>query len=183
MFLKNPLERFKADPPRREAYRRIVVQARQPAFYASLGVPDTVNGRFDMICLHAFLLFERMRREEDEEAARFAQEVFDEMFMDMDANLREMGVSDLAVGGKVRRLAEVFYGRTQAYMEALRADDETALRDAFRRNVFESAPRPGAVEALHEYFLAAREELKDQSAEELRAGRVRFPPPPEPAES
>ena len=68
--------------------------ARAPALYAVLGVPDTLDGRFDMVGLHAFLLIDRLRRDPPP-GPELAQAVFDAMFSDMDVTLREMGVGDL----------------------------------------------------------------------------------------
>ena len=179
MILKKILDHLKKDPPQREAYRRIVVQARQPAFYASLGVPDTTGGRFDMIVLHAFLLLERLRGEKDDKTAQFAQDLLDELFMDMDDNLREMGVSDVAVGKKVRKMAENFFGRVNAYREALDGGDEEKLKDAFNRNIFDEKAAPDALEALADYARETLVHLITQDAAALRKGLVSFPPPPE----
>ncbi len=179
MILGKFLRRLNRDVPPRETYRQIVMQARQPQFYASLGVPDTVNGRFDMITLHAFLLFDRLRGEKDEKTAEFAQEVFDEMFTDMDHNLREMGVSDVAVGKRVRKMAEVFYGRLAAYRKCLDAGDDACLKDAFRRNIFEGKADDGVLETFHAYCMEARRLLAELKTSDLRKGRLAFPPPPE----
>jgi cytochrome b pre-mRNA-processing protein 3 len=178
MILRRLLARFDPEPPQRRLYRRIVEQSRQPAFYARLGVPDTVNGRFDMITLHAFLVMNRLRHEGSAEAAEFSQALFDEMFLDMDHNLREMGVADTSVGKHVRRMSEVFFGRVAAYREALDAGDEEALKDAFRRNIFEGKARPAALSALLAYVTAAERKLRDMPFSALRRGEVTFPPPP-----
>ncbi len=178
-MLRKLLARLGRDTPPRRTYRQIVVQARQPAFYAALGVPDTVGGRFDMIVLHAFILFERLRRPQEEKTADFAQEVFDEMFLDMDHNLREMGVSDVAVGRKVRRMSEVFYGRVSAYRKALDDGDHAAFEDALRRNIFAGEAPAGAPEALRRYVLEALELLRGISEARLRKGEIAFPAPPQ----
>jgi cytochrome b pre-mRNA-processing protein 3 len=179
MPLKKILGRLGRERPARLLYRRIVEQARQPSFYALLGVPDTVNGRFDMITLHAFLLFERLGREKDEKNAALAQEVFDEMFLDMDHNLREMGVSDVSVGKKVRRMAEIFYGRLSAYREALKSAGDDALRDALRRNIYGGVEAPeGALAELAAYVRTADAMLRRMADRQLRKGEVSFPPAP-----
>ena len=100
-------------------------------FYADWGVPDTLDGRFDMISLHAFLVLDRLKGTEQ----AFRQGLVDEFFADMDRSLREMGVGDLSVGKKVRKMAEVFYGRVAAYDQAL-AGPDGALEAAIARNVF-----------------------------------------------
>src|SRR5437879_5129919 len=116
------------------AYRRVVDQARQPAFFAAYGVPDTVDGRFEMICLHAFLYLHRLKGERPH-AAPLGQRFFDTMFADFDRSLREMGTGDLSVGRHVKRMAQAFYGRIAAYEEGL-AGDDSALRPALERNLF-----------------------------------------------
>ncbi len=178
MILKRLLARFDPEPPQRRLYRRIVEQSRQPAFYADLGVPDTVNGRFDMITLHAFLVMNRLRRERTQAAAEFSQALFDEMFLDMDHNLREMGVPDTGIARRIRRMSEAFYGRVAAYRQALDENDEAALKDAFRRNIFEGEADPVALEALATYVHATEDRLAAQPYRELAEGRVDFPPPP-----
>ena len=106
-----------------DVYARIVDQSRLPVFYDRWGVPDTVDGRFDLIVLHAFVVFHRLADAGDA-ADRFAQRLFDHMFGDMDRNLREMGVGDLSVGkegeipGKGLSMAAIV-----AYRDAVAADE------------------------------------------------------------
>src|SRR5262249_18838863 len=103
-------------------YGAIVAQARNPAFYLEYGVPDTPEGRFDMIVLHLALVCRRLGRAQgpDQAPARsVSQAVFDMFCRDMDHNLREMGVSDIGVPKKMRKLGEAFYGRLDAYDRAL----------------------------------------------------------------
>src|SRR5438105_12562141 len=103
-------------------YGAIVAQARHPAFYVHYGVPDTMEGRFDMIVLHAALFFRRLRGESNADRA-LGQSVFDLFCRDMDHSLREIGVGDLAVPKHMLRLAEAFYGRAAAYDLAIASDD------------------------------------------------------------
>jgi cytochrome b pre-mRNA-processing protein 3 len=164
-------------PPER-LYGEIVAQARQPWLYTTACVPDTVDGRFDMIVLHAFLVFDRLRQEDDE-ARAFSQAVFDEMFKDMDRSLREMGASDVGVGPKVRRMAEVFYGRTRVYSEALQQtgeDRRQALVTALARNVFAGGDEAGAG-PLADYVLAVHRALGERPLESLLSGEAGFVEP------
>ena len=158
------------------AYRRVVEQARQPSFFTRFGVPDTVDGRFELICLHAFLYLHRLKSEQPQSAA-VPQAFFDAMFIDMDRGLREMGTGDLSVGRHVKRMAQSFYGRIRAYQDGLERSDG-ALGAALARNVFgtvgESAP---TIEPLVDYVRRAARLLAQQSAAELLAGDPRFPPP------
>jgi len=126
----------------RRLYAEVVAQSRHPDFYLRWGVPDTVDGRFDMVVLHAFLVMRRLGLADGKgsaEARALSQSLFDLMFADMDQNLREMGVSDLAVGNKIRKMVEAFYGRVAAYDAALgTVDDELAA--ALTRNIYREAP-------------------------------------------
>lgn len=113
-------------------YGATVAAARNPAFYAEWGVPDTLDGRFEMIALHVFLAIRRLKQAG--ENAAFAQALFDTMFADLDRNLREMGVGDLSVGRQVKTMAKAFYGRVVAYERGLAGSD--SLDEAIRRNLY-----------------------------------------------
>ncbi|MBK1662357.1 ubiquinol-cytochrome C chaperone family protein, partial [Paracraurococcus ruber] len=126
-----------------ELYGAAVAAARDPWFYGALGVPDRLDGRFDLIGLHVALLIQRIRTDPDPRGAPLAQAVFDAMFADMDINLREMGVSDLTVGKRVRNMWEAFHGRAQAYEAAIAAADRDAMAAALQRNVWRTEDPPG----------------------------------------
>jgi cytochrome b pre-mRNA-processing protein 3 len=112
----------------------IVTQAREPLFYRDLGVPDTVNGRFDLIVLHLWTVLRRLR--EDAGTGELAQALFDRFCADMDDNLREMAIGDLAVPKKMQAFGEAFYGRIAAYDMAL-TDSPEALAQAIGRNILD----------------------------------------------
>ena len=116
-----------------ELYTAAVRSARAPFFYAELKVPDTLDGRFDMVGLHAYLLIRRLSAEPA--GQKVSQALFDAMFNDMDVNLREMGVGDLSVGKKVKVMWEAFHGRANAYAEALKSGP-AALAAALERNLW-----------------------------------------------
>lgn len=174
MRLTRFLRRRDADAATLALYGEIVAQSRQPAFYAGLGVPDTTEGRFDMIVLHMILLLRRVRRAE--EAGPFAQDLFDTMFRQMDRNLREMGVGDLSVPKRVRKMAEAFYGRASVYDPALDAGDEEALALALRRNVFVGQDVGEGATPLARYALAVEAALSGAATEDLLAGNIPWPP-------
>jgi len=117
-------------------YAKAVAQARLPVFYAEREVPDTVDGRFDLLVLHVFLLLHRLGAEGRETKA-LNQGLFDLMFADMDRSLREMGVSDMSVGKRVKEMARAFYGRVDAYEPVL--DDQAKLEEALARNLYRGA--------------------------------------------
>jgi cytochrome b pre-mRNA-processing protein 3 len=159
-----------------ELYGAVVAAARDPFLYTGLGVPDTLDGRFDMVCLHSFLLIQRLKREPAPGPA-LAQAVFDAMFSDMDVNLREMGVGDLSVGRKVRVMWEAFHGRSAAYAAAMNANDLVALDAALARNVWRGdPPSDGSVEALRRTALAQLEHLSAQGLTDLARGAIHFLP-------
>jgi cytochrome b pre-mRNA-processing protein 3 len=156
-------------------YGAAVAAARDPVFFEALGVPDTLDGRFDLVSLHAGLLVCRISRDPDPRAKDLAQAVFDAMFADMDVNLREMGVSDLAVGKRVKRMWEAFHGRAQAYEAALQAADRPALEEALARNVWRGDPPAGATARLAAQCEAVAATLAGQPFAALLAGDARFP--------
>jgi cytochrome b pre-mRNA-processing protein 3 len=168
---------FRRDPRRAAidaAYRRIVERSRQPSFYTGWGVPDTLDGRFELLELHAFLVLHRLRGE-GEAAAAFAQALFDTLFADMDRGLREMGAGDLGVGRHVKDMAKAFYGRITAYEKGL--VDEAALAAGLRRNLFGTV-EPGAPQlALAAGYLKRQAAaLQAQPLARLLAGEVDFAP-------
>jgi cytochrome b pre-mRNA-processing protein 3 len=153
-------------------YEGIVAAARHPRFYAEMGVPDSLDGRFDMICLHLYLVLARLKGGGQEEAR---QSLTDAFFRDMDRSLREMGVGDLSVAKKVRKMAEVFYGRVAAY-EAAREQGGDAMTAALRRNVF-GGDAAGADNAarIAAWVEQASTALASQNAVDLASGRAMFP--------
>jgi cytochrome b pre-mRNA-processing protein 3 len=155
-------------------YGTIVAQARAPALYASIGVPDDVGGRFEMVVLHVILLTRRL--EQGGEAARAAgQAVFDHFCRDMDNSLREMGIGDLSVPKHMRRVGEAYFGRRSAYGPALSAGDVRSLAEAISRTVFDRASVNWSAELLAAYALAAAECLAEQDEAEIVAGSPGFP--------
>lgn len=174
-----------------QLYGEAVAVARLPTWYGDFGAPDTLHGRFDLVSLFVALLIRRLRRDGDPRGVALAQAVFDAMFSDMDVNLREMGVSDLAVGKRVRHLWEAFHGRARAYEAALDAGNGEALALAIARNLWVGEP-PGRMpdgtpgdpaRALAAHALAEAGALAAQEFSALLAGRVRFAPPPEIADA
>ncbi|MDE1147900.1 MAG: ubiquinol-cytochrome C chaperone family protein [Azospirillaceae bacterium] len=167
-------------------YAGIVDQSRQPAFYAAAagegrGVPDTVEGRFEVIALHAWLVMRRLAGE-GRALADLNQALFDHMFTDLDFSLRELGASEMVVGKKVKDLGKHFYGRADAYesgLKAAAAGDEQALREALDRNLFGSTlPDGPEVTATAVYVRAAAMRLAAQPLPSLLADGPSFPVSP-----
>lgn len=156
-----------------QLYQETVNQARKPHFYEMWGVPDTPLGRFDSIVLHCFLVLNRLNDEARTEV--FAQKYSGAIFSDMDRSLREMGVGDLSVGKKVRKLAEGFYGRSAAYGKALEGTEE-GLGETLMRNLYGDSVKPSAavLEALSAYMRESVSVLAAQSLDEIMTGRLHF---------
>ncbi len=153
-------------------YDTIVNQARHPRFYLQYGVPDTVDGRFDMILLHAFIVLHRLKKNRGQ-TAKLAQELFDLMFADMDQNLRELGVGDLSVGPKIRKMTSAFNGRIVAYENSL--NDSLALAEAIDRNVFRHVDSvPENLKEFVRYIQNQISFLDAQPIEKLLAGELKF---------
>jgi cytochrome b pre-mRNA-processing protein 3 len=182
LFRRKPLER-----PGFLLYSAAVAAARDPWFFGeAIGVPDTLDGRFDLVGLHAAVLIRRLRRDPDPRGAEAAQAVFDAMFSDMDVNLREMGVGDLSVGKRVKRMWEAFHGRARAYEAALEAGDRAALESALARNVWragQDGPAPAGAPSLAAQVERTAAALSGQPLAALLRGEVHFPPAPSGAAS
>jgi cytochrome b pre-mRNA-processing protein 3 len=173
------LRRFRPDPNERtirDLYGAIVAQARATAFYADYGVPDTVDGRFDLIVLHLVLVLARL--EGDAGAGRdIGQKLFDMFCSDLDDNLREMGVGDFAVPKRMRRFGEAFYGRRAVYLAAFAASDRRELEKALERNIFPGIDAQSGAARLALYAVAALRQLKTQDTGAVLRGAVVFPDP------
>ena len=175
MILKRLFGPNEWEAPARMLYDTVVMQARRPDFYRDLGVPDTVDGRFELVALHGYLLLRRLRPLDD--GAGLAQGLFDVIFADMDASLREMGAGDLGVGRRVKTMAKGFYGRMAAYDAGLAG--EAPLADALRRNLYGTVePTEAALTAMAQYLRDAAQSLEKQPELALLAGQATFPDPP-----
>lgn len=117
-------------------------QARRPAFYERLGVPDSLDGRFDLMSLHGLLVF-RALQGKGREGAELAQTTTDLMFEAFDDALRSLGVGDSGIPRRVKTMGKAYLGRAAAYAAALDAGDEAGLRDALARNLYRGAPPEG----------------------------------------
>ena len=153
-----------------DLYFRIVAVARQPVFYQEFAVPDTVNGRFDMIILLTALIVRRLRRDAQAVGAQeLAFGLFDVLFADMDRSLRELGVGDIRIGKKVKAMAKAYYGRSKAYDDAL--DGKEPLAAALARNLY-GDPQAGRApaQAMAPYIQQAMTVLDQNPLKDLMAG-------------
>jgi cytochrome b pre-mRNA-processing protein 3 len=158
-------------------YGMIVTQAREPLFYRNLGVPDTVNGRFDLLVLHLWMVLRRLKSIEG--GTETCQALFDRFCDDMDANLREMGVGDLTVPKRMQAFGEAFYGRSAAYDLALAGGAEQ-LALALDKNILNGAHLENARRlALYAEAVIAELAALDEAA--LQGASWKFPAPAEAA--
>ncbi len=154
-------------------YTASVQAARDPVYFERLDVPDTLDGRFDLVGLFAALTIRRLRQLPAPGVA-LAQAVFDAMFADMDFTLREIGVGEMSVGKKIRVMWEAFHGRALAYETPLGSGDSGAMAAALGRNVWRGAAPVGAAEALARAVLAQDKYLAGQDVSAFVRGDVRF---------
>ena len=169
---------FRNKPPDvRAAYAAIVKLARAPELYRAGGVPDSFDGRFDMMAVHVHLVLRRLRRAgaEHEEAS---QELFDLFFRDMDQSMRGAGIGDMGIARKIRTMVEAFYGRAAAYDAALNTGKKTALCAVLARNLFPTEPAaPTGVRCapLAAYIAELEIALSVRSPEAVLAGDLCTP--------
>lgn len=154
-------------------YGMIVTQAREPLFYRDLGVPDTVNGRFDLLLMHLWLVLRQLKSAG--KGRELSQALFDHFCNDMDDNLRELGVSDLKVPKRMQAFGEAFYGRTSAYDLALTEGHE-ALAQALSKNVL-NGEKIEQARRLAAYAEAVMTALANEGEAALLGGTFRFPSP------
>lgn len=168
---------FRRAGRRRETIRtlhgRIGEAARRPGLYTALGVPDTVEGRFEALSLHVILVLRRLGQLPPP-AADVAQDLVDSVFMQLDASLRELGIGDMGVPKRIKKLGASFYARAGAYGAALDAGDRPALAAALARNVLDRDDADGAL-PLAAYVEAAAAALSDQTLDGLLEEGPRFP--------
>src|SRR5690606_8642713 len=167
-----------ASRPGRQAvdalYETIVAAARQPIPYAEWQVPDTPIGRFEMISLHMFLLLHRLRGEAG--ASRdIAQQLTDEFFKEVEHSIRELGIGDLGVPKRMKKLARMYYGRAAAYEAALDAHDAPALAAALARNIRPDAAQWPESGELARYVMRVRDALAAQATAAICRGEAVFP--------
>jgi cytochrome b pre-mRNA-processing protein 3 len=157
-------------------FAAIVAQARSPDFYFGLGVPDTLDGRFDLVALHCFLTMRRLKGQGGA-AAALSRRLYERMIDDFEKSLMEMGVGDTGIGRRVKTMARGMAGRIKAYDEALADSDDHRLEVALDNNVYGTVEGgdPAHLAALTAYVRAAAASLEAQALESLLSGRVSFP--------
>jgi cytochrome b pre-mRNA-processing protein 3 len=164
------------DEAARKLFDAIVRQSRDPYFYTEAQVADTVEGRFDMVALHAYLILRRLKTE-GEEAGALSQRLFDVMFDNFDENLRELGVGDIGIGRRIKKMASAFFGRVKAYDEALATENNEDLKQALDRNLYkERAVDDNTLAEMARYMRQQDSFLAEQAMEVFFSGQGKFEP-------
>ena len=148
----------------------LIARARRPVFYEKLGVADTIDGRFDLLVLHAWLVLDRLA---EQGAKTLSQSLVDALFVQFDEALREQGAGDMGMGRRMTKMADAFYGRLKAYREAA---DRTALSDAFVRNLYRG--EAGKVEQARQVAIYAASVRDHLDKADLSADALDFGPEP-----
>ncbi|MCY4191914.1 MAG: hypothetical protein OXD42_11465 [Rhodospirillaceae bacterium] len=171
-------ERRVARKSARALYARIIEASRKEYFYRNRGVPDTLDGRFELLMLHTVLVCRRLAAAA-EQGIGLSQNVFDAMIDDLDVNLRELGVNEPSLGMRIKEMARAFYGRLDAYAAALDGGHRRALEEAVIRNLYGTVekPVPENVAWAADYIERTAALFHDQDMEAARKGALRFADP------
>ncbi|PZO87061.1 MAG: ubiquinol-cytochrome C chaperone [Micavibrio aeruginosavorus] len=154
-------------------YQSIVAQSRNPVFFTRMGVPDTMDGRFDLLTLHASLVLMRLRTL-GSDGAKLSQAVFDQLLLSLEEALREAGIGDVGVPKHMRKMVKAFNGRVHAYEAAL-AQGGDAVVSSLVRNVYRGSDSGPASHELAAYTVAMHDAVGRQALEEFAEGRIAFP--------
>ena len=159
----------RAQSPAEQLYYDVLAASRQAPLFADYGVEDSIDGRFDALCLLQSLMMRRLSGQEGD-IKELAQGLFDTMFMDMDLTLREMGVGDMGVGKRVKLMSEAYMGRLKSYDDAISAGDKAALSEALRRNLFRQDDAHPKEKELADKVIAIAKRLDDMSNDAFLSG-------------
>lgn len=153
----------------RRLYEATVARARAPVFFTKLGVPDTIDGRFDLLALHAWIVLEQLR---ERRLGELSQGFIDTIFVGFDEGLRDLGTGDMGMGRRIKKLANAFYGRLRAYGECEAAAEMT---EAVHRNLYRGLGDRENVQAMARYVEGTRAHV---ACSNMAAGDVDFGPLP-----
>jgi cytochrome b pre-mRNA-processing protein 3 len=149
-------------------YNAVVARAREEHWYLAGAVPDTVDGRFDMIA--AVLAVVLIRLEGDPAGAEPSARLTERFVDDMDAQLRQLGIGDIVVGKHIGKMMAALGGRLGAYRQGL-ADG--SLGDALVRNLYRGqAPDPAALAHVEAALRTLHADLAAMPADRLIAGEL-----------
>jgi cytochrome b pre-mRNA-processing protein 3 len=160
-----------------QIHGEIVAAARAPELFLQFAVPDDLDGRFEMVTLHAGLVMRHLRQLGASGEA-IAQDLFDCVFEGVDDALREMSISDVGVAKRIKAMAEAFYGRNKAYDDALAGHDCDQFAAALARNVYRDKHSPAReAQPLARRAFAVAEALERVPIEAFMEGRFKYPIP------
>lgn len=159
----------------RTLYDSIVAQSRSEAFYRALCVPDTIEGRFELIVLHMYLVLERLRNG-GKAGDALSRALIEAFVADMDGSMREMGISDLGVPRRVKRAAAALFERSGTYAAAVKGEADTLPAALAEHILDQSSAAPERAQRLAAYTREAAASLRGQASSAVLAGRVEFPP-------
>lgn len=171
-FSKTRFGSSKRDVPY-EIYGSLVARARNPALYRDLNVPDTINGRFDMMVMHVFVLSHRLKDAGDA-CRELSQGLFDAFLLDMDRGMREEGVGDTSVPKKLKKMTQVYYGRLRAYESPLEEGNKPAIAEIINRNIFTGKNDDESADDLADYMLNLHVHIEALSVAEILNGDIGF---------
>jgi cytochrome b pre-mRNA-processing protein 3 len=157
-----------------QLHGKIVAASRRPPLYIDLGVPDTFEGRFEMVTLYAGLVIRRLTQLPGI-GVELAQELTDSVFRHFEVALREIGISDVGVPKRLKRMGEAFYGRSKAYGEGLDEPESERLAKALARNVYGDVDSAPMAPDLARHVRATANALDRTPIEVFARGEVQFP--------
>jgi cytochrome b pre-mRNA-processing protein 3 len=158
-----------------EIYGSVVAQVRRPEFYTLGEVPDTLEGRFELLVMHLWLAIDQLRVTHGSRHP-LPKKLTAKFVEDIDDQYREFGISDQKVPRKVKKAAAGLFDRTMEYRALVTDANWPGLQSAIAANIHRSET-PAVAEYLMNYVQAARAHLADIPASELDAGRISFPTP------
>lgn len=160
--------------PARAVFVRAVERSRDPVFYTEYGVPDSIEGRFDLLVLHLFFI---IHGHQHEEGRLFGQALFDAAFKELAQDLRQRGIGDMGIPKRMRRMMIAFNGRVHAYAQAVR---EGKIEEALKRNLYGTVENPPAamVSRMADYALENIHAAAMQDFRQLENGEFSFVLPP-----
>lgn len=168
------LARFRTRNRNREIvddlYAEIVERSRRPVLFTRHGLPDTVMGRFESLSIHVFLFLARCR--DDREVKPLAQDLVDRFVTDVEDSIREIGIGDIAVPKRMRKLAGMFYERVAAYDPPLSASDAPGLAAVLAKHALPKGAAADEAMGLAEYMMDSNSELARTPTADILAGRL-----------
>ncbi len=158
---KNPYEQDAYD-----VYERVMQHIREPELYTGFNIPDTFDGRYELLLVHAFMVIETLHEKDEASASDFNQALFDRIFIQMKITLREIGVGDVGIPKHMQKMMKAFNGRMHSYADALDAD---TLQVVLLRNLYGTVEEPSSkdIDAFADYMKANVEALRGLSFLEI----------------